>query len=254
MFKVVANWKMYLTIEESKLLAARLVKMWEKQECNNVELVICPSDLALSDVSAQVEGSPIKLGIQDLSLSPALGAFTGQTAPQQLKETLARHVILGHSERRKFYGVTDAMVEQQLHVALEHKLIPIVCVGETQAERDNKRTDQIITSQLHSIFEHTELPDYPFYIAYEPRWAIGTGIPVDPKEAERVHDLIRHTMIEFHKDANKLLHVLYGGSVDSSNILGFLDQPSVDGALIGGASSKLEKLREIVKVLQKNVC
>lgn len=254
MYKIIANWKMYLTIEESRNLAAKLVKMWKKKECQSVELVICPSLLALHDVARQIDGSPVKLGVQDISLSPDLGAFTGQLAAQQLLETSASHVIIGHSERRKFFGVTDEMVAQQFKTVVRHKFVPVVCIGETQTERDEGRADQVIVSQLHAIFDNAELPDYPFFIAYEPRWAIGSGRPVESEEAERVHDLIRHTMIEFHSEVNEKLHVLYGGSVNAENITEFLNQPSVDGALIGGASAQLEKLKAIVEELQKNVC
>lgn len=254
MYKIIANWKMYLTIEQSRNLAAKVVKWWQEKECGNIELVLCPSQLALHDVARQTLDSPVGLGVQDTSLSPDLGAFTGQTAAQHLIESGADYAIIGHSEMREFYGVTDQMIAQQLRSLIKHKLIPVVCVGETKEERESGRADQVIASQLQVIFQNITLPDYDFYIAYEPRWAIGTGKPVVPKESERVHNLIRHTMIEFDKAANDRLHVLYGGSVDASNILNFLGQNSVEGALIGGASADLEKFREIVKVLQKNLC
>lgn len=245
---------MYLSIKESRELAAEVVKWWEEINCKDAELIIAPSSLALSDVEHQLRTSSIKLGVQDLSLSNEYGAFTGQISAHQAAESGATHAIIGHSEMRQFFHVTDSMVRKQLNAALTAGLVPIVCVGETREERDEGRTDQIVNSQIETIFSGLENFPEDVYIAYEPRWAIGTGIPVDPAEAERVHDLIGHIMKEFHDKPEDIVHVLYGGSVNAENIKDFISQPSVEGALIGSASAKMKSLQEIIKVVQTNVC
>lgn len=246
---------MYLTIRQSRELAAQVNAWWQKAKCTNVELVLCPSDVALRDVADQLTESNIKLGAQHVSLSQSLGAFTGQTSAQQLREAGVSHVLLGHSEQRQFFHVTDAMVRQQFEVAAKHRLHPVVCVGETQTERDHGRTDSVVVSQLHQIFEGLYWPSTGLSVAYEPRWAIGTGSPVDVKEAARVHDLVKHTLREFFgnlraQDAS----VLYGGSVDAENFKNFLSQETVSGLLIGSASTKPEVLRSIVEQLQADYC
>lgn len=245
---------MYLTIEESRELAAKVTKWWKKLPCDQAELILCPSTLALSDVSRQIDGSTIKLGIQEMSLSHQLGAFTGQNAGEQIKEAGIEYVLMGHSEMRQFYGVTDQMVASQMHAALAHKLHPVICIGETKAEREKGQTDHTIVRQLHTIFAQSLEEPAPITIAYEPRWAIGTGQPVEPAEAERVHDLIRHTVMEFFSEEDNQIQILYGGSVNADNILDFLNQPNVDGALIGSASAKLEPLRDIIDTIQTNLC
>lgn len=254
MYKIIANWKMYLTIEQSRNLAGYLAKWWKKADCAHAELIICPSVLAIHDVKQQLGQSGIRLGGQDVSMSHQLGAFTGQIPAQHLKELDLTHTIIGHSEMRRFYGVTDDMVAQQMQVALEENLIPIVCIGETKEERESGRTDQVITEQLHRIFSHNVSADAQIFIAYEPRWAIGTGKPVAPEEAERVHNLINHTLAEFFPKDSGMIEILYGGSVNAENIHDFLKQDHVHGALIGSASAKLDSLKAIIDTLKTNVC
>jgi len=254
MYKIIANWKMYLTIAESRNLSAHLAKWWKKDDCSHAELVLLPSTLAVHDVQQQLANSGIQLGIQEIAMSHQQGAFTGQNAAQQVKELGLTYCLVGHSEMRQFYALADKQVHQQVQVALSEKLIPIICIGETQEERDHGRTDQVITSQLHTIFSEIDLQDRQVLIAYEPRWAIGSGKPVDPQEAERVHNLIRHTMKEFVQSEKGMIQILYGGSVNAENIKDFLDQPNVDGALIGSASAKLDSLKELVETLKSDVC
>ena len=251
MYKIVANWKMYLTVRESRDLAAKLASWWEKQPCEQAQLVLFPSNLALADVRGQVMHTTIKLGSQELSLSPKLGAFTGQAAAQQVKEIGATHVLLGHSEQRQFWHISDAMVRQQMETAIGQKLHAILCVGETAEERAARRTDSVIVSQLHGALEGLQIPDGSLTIAYEPRWAIGTGKPVDPGEAGRVHQLISHTLREFTEAE---VPVLYGGSVDAENALSFLQQPEVHGLLIGSASTKPDSLHALIQLIHSNVC
>lgn len=247
MYKIVANWKMYLSIRQSREMAATLVQWWKGAPCRDVELILCPSTLALADVRAQLGNVPVRLGVQDLSLSKNLGAFTGQLAAQQAVEAGATYAILGHSEMRRFYHVTNAMIRQQVEVALSHKLHPIVCVGESEAERESGRTDHVIGQQIHQIFAGMPSPQAPISIAYEPLWAIGTGKPVSPQEANRVHQLILHTMREF---TSQPVSVLYGGSVDAVNAKTFLKQPQVHGLLVGSASTKPNSFHDLVAWLQ----
>lgn len=255
MYTIIANWKMYLSIRDSRELAAQLVAWWKKTPCVNVEVVLCPSDVAMRDVADQVLGSGVKLGGQSLSLSAGLGAFTGQTSAQQLQEAGADSVILGHSEQRRFWGVTDRLVRQQVQVAMQHRLRPIVCVGETDEERKSGRADAVVVSQLHAIFEGLSWPTTGLSVAYEPVWAIGTGKPVDPKEAQRMHVLIKHTLQEFFGPMRAQdTAVLYGGSVNPENFASFLQEKAVSGLLVGSASTNAEGFKRIIEGIQSDFC
>lgn len=255
MYKIIANWKMYLSIRDSRELAAKLVKWWKETPCVNVDVVLCPSDIAMRDVADQVLTSGIKLGGQSLSLSAGLGAFTGQSAAQQLQEAGAEYVILGHSEQRRFLGVTDRMVRQQVQVAMQHRLHPIVCVGETEEERKSGRADAVVVSQLHAIFEQLSWPTTGLSVAYEPVWAIGTGKPVDPKEAQRMHVLIKHTLQEFFGSMRAQdTSVLYGGSVNPDNMGSFLQEKAVSGLLVGSASTNPDTLHALITGIQNDFC
>lgn len=238
---------MYLSVRQSRELAAQVAKWWKGAPCRDVELIICPSTLAMTDVRAQLDDTAVKLGVQDLSLSKNLGAFTGQVAAQQAVESGISYAILGHSEMRRFYHVTNAMISQQVQVALHHKLHPVICVGESEQERAGGRTDAAIVGQLHGIFEGLPPAQHPFSIAYEPLWAIGSGKAVDPVEVNRVHHLIKHTMQEF---TSKQVDVLYGGSVDADNAKDFLRQTGVQGLVVGSASTKLESFHALIEWVQ----
>lgn len=255
MIKIIANWKMYLTIQQSRELSAQVRTWWEKASCSEAEIVICPSDIALRDVADQLSGSSIKVGGQEISLSDTLGAFTGQTPAQQLKEAGAQYVLIGHSEQRSLLHLNDKMIRQQVMNASKHRLQPILCLGETKEERDHGRTDAVLMEQLHKALEGLAWPTTGLTIAYEPRWAIGTGKPVDPLEAARVNQVIRHTLQEFFghlraQDAS----ILYGGSVDADNFGAFIEQEGINGFLIGSASTKPEQLKKIVERFITDYC
>ena len=249
---------MYLSIQDSRNLAAEVVSWWEKQDCPDVELVLHPSHLALIDVGSQIKGSNISLGAQDLALSSEFGAFTGQTAGQHLVEVGCTHAIIGHSEMRTFYGETDEKVKQKLEVAKNSNIHAIVCVGETAKEREANHAEQTITAQLQTIFTGSDVGIKQFSIAYEPRWAISSvsgGRSITPEEAARMHLVIKHSMREFFsEDELSELSILYGGSVNEDNVLDFLKEPEVKGALIGSASAKSDHLQKIVDLIQKNIC
>jgi len=257
MYKIVANWKMYLDVQNSRNLAGHFVKWLEKNGCSELEFTICPSNVALWDVARQLEGSGALLGAQDIARSLQLGAFTAQTAGTQLKEAGCSEVIIGHSEVRQFLGDTDEIVAQKMQTALAHNLIPIVCIGETKEEKASGQTDAIVTQQLHTIFQDQTL-NTEIIIAYEPRWAISSvsgGAVCSPEDAAHMHQLIEHTLHEFgNEEQVKKTKILYGGSVTSENIVSYLNEPRIDGTLIGGASAKQEKFQEIVRILLDTYC
>lgn len=255
MYRIIANWKMYLTIRQSRELAAVMAQWWKQQPCPNVELVICPEAVALRDVTDQLHGVSIKTGAQSLALSGTLGAFTGQASAQQLREANCEYVLLGHSEQRQFFHVTDAMIRQQLQTAMQHRLHPVVCVGENALERKHGRADSVVLGQLEAIVKGLSWPATGLSIAYEPVWAIGTGNAVDPKEAQRMHLLIKHALQDlFGSMRAQDTAVLYGGSVNPKNYKDFLQEKAVSGLLIGSTSTKPAELQAILSGLQQYFC
>jgi len=249
MYKIVANWKMYLTIQESRDLAARIATWWAEKGPSTIDLTLCPGTLAIHDVFRCLDGSSIGLGCQEIALNSKAGAFTGQLHGAQLEEAGVHSVIIGHSEIRQYQHFSDEMFSQQVLSAIAHKLRPIVCVGETSAEREAGQTDQVLSAQLEGIFSSQHLADEEVFIAYEPRWAIGNGKAMLPDEASRIHDLISHLMTEYHPQAKDCVTVLYGGSVDKNNVQAFLEQPSIKGVLIGSASVKPELFLSMLELL-----
>jgi triosephosphate isomerase len=254
MYKIVANWKMYLSIQASRELAMQISNWWQNNPCPNIELIISPSALAIHDVRPSLERASIAIASQELAFSTQAGAFTGQIGADQLLESGVSHAIIGHSEMREFFSLSDAMINQQVGNALKHDLVPIICVGETREERLVGRTDQVLVAQLEAALSGHEFAQKQCLIAYEPRWAIGTGKPVDPDEAERVHQLILHTVSPFFLGREQGAQVLYGGSVDASNVLDFLKRPSVAGALVGSASVKMKEFQTLLKTLEQSFC
>ncbi len=234
---VAGNWKMHKTVEEARLLVAEMLA--GLQAVAGVEKVLCPPFPALLPVAAMLMGTEIGLGAQNMHWEEE-GAFTGEVSPRMVAE-FARYVILGHSERRAYFGETDETVHRKVAAALKHDLVPIVCVGETLAEREAGATEAVITRQVRGA-----LAGFPpetvaaMVLAYEPVWAIGTGKAATPEEANRVvKDHIRATLAEmFGAEAAQAVRVLYGGSVKPHNAADFFAQPDIDGALVGGASLK----------------
>jgi triosephosphate isomerase len=236
---------MHLTIAEASALAQQL-----KATCENgaVEVVACPPFTALSSVAQALKGSRIGLGAQDLFWEPQ-GAFTGEVSPAMLVDAGCRHVIIGHSERRTHFGETDETVRRKLAAALDATLIPIVCVGETLAQREARQTFDVLERQLGGA-----LGDCPtetcqrLILAYEPVWAIGTGRNATPQQAQEAHAFIRSWVSKrCGQDAASSLRIQYGGSVTAANAAGLLEQADVDGALVGGASLNAEAFSAIVK-------
>jgi len=215
---IAANWKMQLSQRES-IAATTDLRAGLTSLSEAVELVLCPSFTALAAVSAVLGTSPIKLGAQDMFWSDR-GAYTGEISPLDLAETKVKYVIIGHSERRQNLGETDAMVASKLRNAIGHGLTPILCVGESAAERDRDEQEKVIGRQILTACENISTLSQPIYLAYEPIWAIGTGRPADPKLAETMRQFIEQTLIDQYsaKLVTDQVRVIYGGSVDAKNV------------------------------------
>lgn len=237
---------MFMTVAEARHLVSELVPSLDS--IGEVDRVICPPFTALMAVSALLEGSQIGLGAQDMHWE-ASGAYTGEISPSMVAE-LCQYVILGHSERRTYFGETDAAVNRKVQAALAHSLIPIVCVGETESEYEAGRTGEVVFRQVKLGLAGLEIADgSALIIAYEPVWAIGTGRAATGGDANAVvAGVIRPALAElFGQDIARSIRVLYGGSVNAANSAEFFGQAEIDGALVGGASLKLAEFSGIVQ-------
>ena len=215
---------------------------------NHCEVVIAPVFTALKTVADRLEGSNIRVAAQDCATQNDFGAHTGEIAPAMLKDVGCRYVIIGHSERRQFYGETDESVNKKTKAALAASLTAIVCVGEMLAEREAGQAESVVKRQLVSGLDGLTVADMErIIIAYEPVWAIGTGKTATPEQAQEMHAHIRQTVAETNgSETAELMRVLYGGSVKPDNIATLMSQPDVDGALVGGASLEGESFAQIV--------
>ena len=237
---------MYMTTADAVALVKQLQTLLEGTD--TVEVVVCPPFTALPAVGEALKGSGIGLGAQNMHWEKE-GAFTGEVSPVMLKDLGCRYVILGHSERRQYFGEDDFLVNRKLSVALEHGLTPIVCIGETLAERQDGRTLQIVERQLQGgLSNNPPETAYGITLAYEPVWAIGTGHTATTEQAAEVHSFIRKRLAELWGEATATaVRILYGGSVKSDNIDGLMAEPDIDGALVGGASLKADSFARIVR-------
>ena len=215
---------------------------------NHCEVVIAPVFTALKTVSDRLEGSNIRVAAQDCGVQNDFGAHTGEVAPVMLKDAGCSHVIIGHSERRQFYGETDESVNWKTMAALAAGLTAIVCVGEQLSERELGNAEDIVKTQLSGGLQGLTVNDLErIIIAYEPVWAIGTGKTATPSQAQEMHGFIRETIADVHgAEAADSLRILYGGSVKPDNIAELMSQQDVDGALVGGASLEAESFARIV--------
>ncbi len=243
---VAGNWKMNKTIAEARALVSEMAP--ELQEIRGVEKVLCPPFTALFAVSSLLIGTDIGLGAQDMYWEEK-GAFTGQVSPLMVRE-LCRYVIIGHSERRAYFGETDASVNRKVAAAQAFDLIPIVCVGETLSEYESGQTAEVVARQVREGLKGLPAEfGSRIVIAYEPVWAIGTGKASSGENANAVvRDIIRPALAElFDPQTAQATRVLYGGSVTAANAAEFFQQPEIDGALVGGASLKAGEFVAIVK-------
>ncbi len=258
---IAANWKMFKTIGEAREFVAQFVPL--VADVSDVDIVLCPPFTALSAVGEAVKGSNVRLGAQDIFWKEQ-GAYTGEVSPLMLKDVGCDYVIVGHSERRgrfgkaefsaelaRVFGDNDATVNVKAHAALAHGLTPILCVGETIAERRAGNTDGVVCEQVKVALNGLNSGDIVF--AYEPVWAIGTGEVCDAPEANRVIALIRQTIGEvLGADAAAAIRIQYGGSVKPDNIAELIAQSDIDGALVGGASLEAKSFAAIVKACSRN--
>jgi triosephosphate isomerase len=233
---IAGNWKMFKTQAESAAFLSGFLPHLEETPSVR-EVVLCPPFTDLSLLSKFLHGSRVNLGAQNVHWEEN-GAYTGEIAAPMLTEIGVRYVIVGHSERRQFFGETDVTVNLRLKAAQKHGLTPILCVGETKQQRDAGETESIISTQLEK--DLVDIDQNNLIIAYEPIWAIGTGDTCESKEANRVIGLIRSQL------TNPLVPIQYGGSVKPNNIDEIMAQPEIDGALVGGASLEADSFARIV--------
>ncbi|MHC1783951.1 MAG: triose-phosphate isomerase [Anaerolineaceae bacterium] len=241
---IAANWKMNKTTEQARALVAEMLPGW--QSVPSVEQVVCPPYTAIMALSAMLSGTQIGLGAQNMHWE-ASGAFTGEISPAMVGE-FCKYVILGHSERRTYFGETDETVNRRVKAAVAAGLVPIVCVGETLVENEAGVTSEVVTSQVRKGLMGLEVSDASrLVIAYEPVWAIGTGRAASGQGAQQVvGDMIRPALKAlFGESFAQGVRVLYGGSVTGANAVEFFGQSDIDGALVGGASLKPEYLQII---------
>lgn len=243
---IAGNWKMYMTTADAVALVKNLHSLLEGND--KVEVVVCPPFTALTSVAKALEGSQILLGAQNMYWEKE-GAYTGEVSPVMLTDLGCRYVILGHSERRQHFGETNVQVNRKLQAALEHEIAPILCIGETLAERENGHTLQVIEEQLQGGL--SGIPTRAakgITVAYEPVWAIGTGHTATTEQAAEVHSFIRKRLVSLWGEAvATTIRILYGGSVKPDNIDGLMAEPEIDGALVGGASLKADSFARIVR-------
>jgi triosephosphate isomerase len=241
---IAGNWKLFKTIAESVALVNELKPLVANN--HDVEIVVAPVFTALSRVCDAIAGSNIRLAAQNCYWEEE-GAFTGEVAPKLLKDAGCSHVIIGHSERRQYFGETDLTVNKKTRAVITAGLNAIVCVGESLTERESEQTFSVIEKQIQGGLAGLAVDDFSHVvIAYEPVWAIGTGKTASDAQAQQVHAFIRQLIARlFNQSVADAVRILYGGSVKPDNVKGLMSQPDIDGALVGGASLKAESFAAI---------
>lgn len=242
---IAGNWKMYKTVREAVETARELVQC---AAVVNVDVMIAPPFTALAPVAEVVKGTSVALGAQNLFWKNE-GAYTGEISPTMLSDIGCQYVIIGHSERRQYFGDTDESVNAKIRAALEHQLIPVFCVGETETQREAKETFSVLDKQVTKGLEgfSSEALSRLLVIAYEPVWAIGTGKTATTDQVQEVHAFLR-SLVEkrFDNLLAKSVRILYGGSVKPDNVTEIMNMPDVDGALVGGASLSAKVFNSII--------
>lgn len=259
---VIANWKMYLgliaSIKLTKIISSRynepgwIARYWNREQ--KIHVVVCPSFTAILEVAKLLEKTSIAIGAQDMFFE-AKGAFTGEVSPLMLTEVGCDYVIIGHSERRHIIGETDEIIHRKVEAALKYHLVPVLCVGETQGERESGRRDDVIQRQLARALDGISLGDgMLLLIAYEPVFAIGSGRAVHPQEAHATHRFILECLSSLFPSRRVSDHfrVIYGGSVDSTNVASFSRFDTISGVLVGGASLRSKEFLAICESIKKS--
>ena len=246
-FLVAGNWKMNCgPAETAELLQG--IKNSDISIPANVDVLVCPPTISLTTASKELEGTDIDLGAQNVH-SEDNGAYTGEVSTKMLNEINCDYVILGHSERRQYFGETDTIVNAKVLKALSDKLCPVICVGESLKQRKAGEQQLIVRKQIEAALVGVDASDAEnLVIAYEPIWAIGTGETATPDQAQDMHNMIRSVLSDLFDDAANHIQILYGGSMKPHNAEELLSQPDVDGGLIGGASLKADSFTDIIEI------
>ena len=241
---IAGNWKMNMTPSQAKELVTALIPLVKDAAC---DVVVCPPYVDIALVAELVKGTNIQVGAQNIHWAEK-GAFTGEISAAMLKEAGAAYAIIGHSERRQYFGETDATVNSRTKAALAAGIVPIICVGESLEQREKGETDVVVSGQVKA-----DLADIPgeavagLVIAYEPIWAIGTGKTATDEQANETIGLIRETIASLYGQAvADQVRIQYGGSMNPKNVKGLMAQPQIDGGLIGGASLKAADFAQVV--------
>ena len=243
--KIIAgNWKMNKSIADAEDLAAGIVR--ELADCKEVDVVLCPPFTALKVVGDTISNTPVRLGAQDMHWESA-GAYTGEISATMLRDIYCHYVILGHSERRAYFGETNKIVNRKLRAALDATLVPIVCVGETLKERESGQEKDVVRTQVQDSLAGIEAAMTKVIVAYEPVWAIGTGKTASPEQAQEMHAYVRQVIAEMTDEKTaQTVRIQYGGSMKPANAVELLSQEDIDGGLIGGAALEARPFVEIV--------
>ncbi len=243
---IAGNWKMNNDVKQSLELVESL-KSLSGEFDNNVDILICPTFTSLYAVKESIKNTDIKIGAQNMHFEDK-GAYTGEISPLMLKNMGVEYVIIGHSERRQYFNETDETVNKKLKSALKYDIIPILCVGETLKEREEKKEKETVKNQIIKAFENIQPSDAEkIAVAYEPIWAIGTGINATSEQANEMASFIRMCISEiYNKQLSDKIIIQYGGSVKGDNAKEILGQSDIDGALVGGASLKADEFLKII--------
>ncbi|UYZ83752.1 triose-phosphate isomerase [Entomomonas sp. E2T0] len=243
---VAGNWKMHGNSASVKALLAGLVNLtWQQQ----VDIAVFPPALFIVEAVQSLKDTPIIIGAQDCAIESKEAALTGEIAASQLVDVGCQLVLIGHSERRLLLGDTDSILIEKFKAAQAQQLKPVLCIGETQQQRENNQTFAVITSQLNSIMDTLSIDVLAnAIIAYEPVWAIGTGLTATPEQAQEVHSFIRSLIAEKNEAIAQKIQILYGGSVKADNAQALFAMPDIDGGLIGGASLNADEFGAIYRI------
>ena len=254
---IAANWKMNLNIEDVTELAQASIEVSVllKNSC----IILFPSPmytypLHLSLEQAKKSLLPISIGAQNI-YTQEQGAYTGESSASQAKQTGCEYVLIGHSERRHYFNETNEMLRDKINLTLKHNLKPMLCVGETLEQYEQNKAKEVIIEQIQFAFKDISITNpEQIIIAYEPVWAIGTGKTATPEYAENIHQIIREELSRlFGTSISQSVSILYGGSVNNTNIVSLLSQENIDGALIGGASLKTDSFKELVRNIVRTI-
>ena len=248
---IAANWKMFKTVSETTEFVKDLHR--RREELEGTRVIVCPPFTSLAAARENQEGNVFALGAQNVHWENE-GAFTGEISPAMLHDLGVTYVIVGHSERRHIMGETDEMINGKLQALLQYDLVPIFCVGETEEEREEGRMVEVLKTQIRKGLEGLKpVHLHQLLVAYEPVWAIGTGKAATAEDAAEASRLIRATVDELGDGAGEQLQVLYGGSVKEANIGQFVSLPEIQGALVGGASLKVDSMVGLTRAAQEAV-